>query len=177
VTDLATEEARAMSGRPAWRVAAACIKGVACPRCSAEKGVRCSGKVTCRERVWCQRAYERLVSTTSQAANGVFNAFLEAIAEHSSNVVIWQSNRTGEWRIMAGGPDISAGTLQQGITGGLIRLITWTGCGAWAITEGGAAYAEEWARVREAACASAQPTAPPVDADAATRAFMERAKT
>jgi hypothetical protein len=176
VTDLATEEARAMSGRPAWRVAAACIKGVACPRCSAEQGVRCSGKTTCRERVWRERAHERAVATSRQAADGAFNAFLEAIAEHSADVVIWQSNRTGEWRIAAGGPDISAGVLQQGITGGLVRLVTWTGGGAWAITEAGAAYAEEWARMRGAAKPSVQLVAPPVDAEAATRAFMERAK-
>lgn len=106
----------------------------------------------------------------------MFNAFLDAIAERGADVVIWQSNLSGEWRITPGGPDISAHVLQQGITGGLVRLVIWTGGGAWAITTEGAAYAEEWASMRRQAEPSAQPVAHPVDAAAAMQAFLELGK-
>ena len=56
-TLLEVEAARAMSGRPAWRVVAACVKGGPCPRCEAAAGVKC--RVQHIERVWAQRARER----------------------------------------------------------------------------------------------------------------------
>lgn len=176
MADLATEEARAMSGRPAWRVAAACIKGTACPRCQAPMGARCSGKVTCRERVWAQRANERARAGGRAVDVAVF---LDAVSDPptpAGAVIYWHA---GEWRLPScyGGRVVEAGSLHRAIFGGLVRL-----SGAqkpeWIITESGAVLAEEWARSRAAqAELPSQPVAPPVDAAAATQAFLERVTT
>lgn len=179
MTDLATEEARAMSGRPAWRVAAACVKGVACPRCEVAAGARCNGKTTCRERVWRQRAQER---ARSSCIDSLGHAFVPVMLDENlaAGSVIWWHPQAGEWRLpeTAGANDISPEVLAEAIRGGLVRLAISGGImPAWVVTEWGHSLAIGWAdaRSREAA-PSAQPVAHPVDAAAAMQAFLERGK-
>jgi hypothetical protein len=131
---------------------------------------------TCRERVWRQRAKERAEFHPPALADVA--AFLNAVSgppTPTGAVIYWHA---GEWRLPScyGGRVIDAGALHRAILGGLVRL-----AGAvkpeWIITETGAAYAEEWARMRaQETKPAAEPVASPVDAAAATQEFLERGK-
>lgn len=173
MTDLATEEARAMAGRPAWRVAAACIKGVNCPRCKAMKTVRC-WPATCCERVWRQRARER---SARPSPVGV-HAFLEAVAaiDLRAGVVFWWDEHYEVWRITS--VDMSESMLAPAIRGGLVRLTVSNGVRPeWVVTEHGEALAREFGDLNhEQSEPAVPPIAPAVDAEAATAAFLERTK-
>ena len=134
--DLSSEEERAMAGRPAWRVQAACISGTACHRCGALAGSGCKrpgpGKkaTTCRERVWAMRALER--SRGKPPLRDAVAPFLDALAStigpYLGTIALWDDS-----------------VLDPAIRHGLVRLaIGPLGAPAWVVTAAGAEYAEEW---------------------------------
>ena len=145
---LAAEEERAMAGKPAWRVRAACVAGVACPRCMAAIGVKCGTRskpvASCRERVWAMRALQRAHGKAPMVADVA--PFLDTIA----GVKPGDATSFG-WRVdlktwaLASGEEIADADLAPAIRHGLVRLSI-SGAPVWVVTEAGAEYAAGWER-------------------------------
>lgn len=152
---LAAEEARAMAGKPAFRVRMACVAGIACPRCRAPIGTRCSRppvagirgtpkpEPSCRERVWAMRALQRSPAMSRLPRVADVAGFMDAIAGADLTFGIYMDG--GMWRA-AGQPLFADDSdLDPAIRHGLVRLsVAASGAPVWVITEAGAEYAAGW---------------------------------
>ena len=155
---LAGEEARAMAGKPAFRVRMACVAGVACPRCGAPVEARCvrpkaqgtrgiKGSANpaplCRERVWAMRALQRSPAMSRPPRVADVAGFMDAIAGADLTFGIYMDG--GMWRA-AGQPLFADDSdLDPAIRHGLVRLsVAASGAPVWVITEAGAEYAAGW---------------------------------
>lgn len=178
-TLLEVEAARAMSGRPAWRVVAACINGGPCPRCGRPAGVRCipQGFNVCPERIWAQRARERGAAKPKREHAAGAQAFIEAVALHRINADAHVSRtRDGGWCWPSAWDCAPIDTLAMdaAIACGYVRLAN---CGGpvWVVTDAAVVLADamrsESAAVEQSAV---HPSAPVIDAAAAVADFAAR---
>jgi len=153
-TMLAAEEERAMAGKPAWRVRAACVAGVACPRCMAAIGVKCGPRskpaASCRERVWSMRALQRAQGKAPMVADVA--PFLDVVAKFISTPVLGAMLEPGMhlgarvW-LTQSYASIADDDMQAAIRHGLVRLsVASGGAPVWVVTEAGAEYAAGWKR-------------------------------
>lgn len=175
-TLLEVEAARAMSGRPAWRVVAACVKGGPCPRCEAAVGVKCKAAVTCNERVWAQRAQERAAGKMQRGRREGAERFIKAVAEHGINAGAHVSRtRDGGycWPSAWDCAPIEVLAMDAAIACGYVRLAN-LGGPVWVVTDDAVALAD--ALVSEIATAEqvAHTSAPVIDAAAAVANFAAR---
>lgn len=178
-TLLEAEAVRAMSGRPAWRVVAACVKGGPCPRCGAAVGVKCRPTMTPPhiERVWAQRARERGAAKPKREHAAGAQAFIESVALHRINAEAHVSRtRDGGWCWPSAWNCAPIDTLAMdaAIACGYVRLAN---CGGpvWVVTDAAVVLADamrsESAAVEQSAV---HPSAPVIDAAAAVADFAAR---
>lgn len=184
-TLLEAEAERAMSGRPAWRVVAACVKGGACPGCGRPAGVRCipRGFNVCPERVWAQRARERAAGRVPRGQHDGARAFIDAVIRERVAVgaVLWRRPDAEGWNwpdeCGTGGVELAA--MDAAIACGYVRLAISGGVmPVWVVTEAAVEQAAAWAvEAIEADAAieqEAKPSAPAIDAAQASADFSSR---
>ena len=203
-TLLEVEAARAMSGRPAWRVVAACVKGGSCPRCGALTGVKC--RTPHIERVWAQRARERGAAKPARVHATGAQAFIDVLVRERvpAGAVLWRRPDTegwhwpdewdalvpppntwlAAWRVLkpggallaCGAGDVEPAAMDAAIALGFVRLATSGGImPVWVVTD--LAWLETVHAMAEAAkheAAAAQPSALVIDAEAAVADFQRR---
>jgi len=177
-TLLEVEAARAMSGRPAWRVVAACVKGGSCPRCGALIGVKC--RTPHIERVWAQRARERGAAKPARVHATGAQAFIDVLVRERvpAGAVLWRRPDTEGWHWPdeCGAGDVEPAAMDAAIALGFVRLATSGGImPVWVVTD--LAWLETVHAMAEAAkheAAAAQPSALVIDAEAAVANFAAR---
>lgn len=156
---LAAEEARAMAGKPAFRVRMACVAGIACPRCRAPMGARCSlppvagirgtpkPAPSCRERVWAMRALQRSPSMSRPPRVADVAGFLDVIpGDIKAGDALWWVASLSAWEMSDhGAKSVSDTAIDSAIRHGLVRLsVASDGRPLWVITAAGAEYAAGW---------------------------------
>lgn len=156
---LAADEARAMAGKPAFRVRMACVAGVACPRCGAGAGTRCSrpkvpginwapgAAPSCRERVWAMRALQRSPAMSRPPRVADVAGFVDAVAGHVATGFTLSWVPTLSMWMLDGhaATQVADAYLDSAIRHGLVRLsVASDGRPLWVITEAGAEYAAGW---------------------------------
>jgi len=177
-TLLEVEAARAMSGRPAWRVVAACVKGGSCPRCGALTGVKC--RTPHIERVWAQRARERGAAKPARVHATGAQAFIDVLVRERvpAGAVLWRRPDTEGWHWPdeCGAGDVEPAAMDAAIALGFVRLATSGGImPVWVVTD--LAWLETVHAMAEAAkheAEAAQPSALVIDAEAAVANFAAR---
>ena len=182
-TLLEVEAARAMSGRPAWRVVAACVKGGPCPRCEAAAGVKCRRPVnsnggSCNERVWAQRARERGAAKPARVHATGAQAFIDAVIRERilAGAVLWRrpDAEGWNWPDERGAGNVEPAAMDAAIALGYVRLAISGGVmPVWVVTD----LAEQEAKALAAGqddAEAAQPSAPVIDAAAAVADFAAR---
>lgn len=142
---LAAEEARAMAGKPAFRVRMAAKSGIACPRCQRPMGVRCgrntSNEPSCRERVWAMRALQRSPAMSRPPKVADVAPFLDIVTKTALDYGI---HPHGDGWII-GAEMMRDDVLNVAIRHGLVALrVSEYGGPVWVITEAGAEYAAGW---------------------------------
>ncbi len=179
---LDTEVVRAMSGRPAWRVVAACVKGGPCPRCLRPMQAKCviqSGSA-CRERVWAQRARERAEGYRPRRAQAAgAQGFIGVIVRERVAVgaKLWRrpDAEGWHWPDECGTGEVDPAAMDAAIACGLVRLAISGGVmPVWVVTEYAVREAAAWAVEVLNEAAAALPPAPSVDAQAASQALAAR---
>lgn len=187
---LEVEAVRAMSGRPAWRVVAACVKGGSCPRCEAAAGVKCRRPVnsnggSCNERVWAQRARERGAAKPARVHAAGAQAFIDAVIRERilAGAVLWRrpDAEGWNWPDERGAGNVEPAAMDAAIALGYVRLAISGGVmPVWVVTDLAQREAEALAAevIAEAAkqgeAGPAQPSAPVIDAAAAVADFAAR---
>lgn len=180
---LEVEAVRAMSGRPAWRVVAACVKGGSCPRCGALTGVKC--RTPHIERVWAQRARERGAAKPARVHAAGAQAFIDAVIRERilAGAVLWRrpDAEGWNWPDERGAGNVEPAAMDAAIALGYVRLAISGGVmPVWVVTDLAQREAEALAAevIAEAAkqgeAGPAQPSAPVIDAAAAVANFAAR---
>jgi len=144
---LAAEEERAMAGKPAWRVRAACVAGVACPRCMSALGVKCGPKskpaASCRERVWAMRALQRAQGKAPMVSD--VTPFLDVVANLAAGQTLRPMEFHGDlaWYAVNMARPVADADLIPAIRHGLVRLsVASDGAPVWVVTEAIAGFTE-----------------------------------
>ena len=154
---LAAEEARAMAGKPVFRVRMAAVAGIACPRCGAVMGARCKQKPgafaagnrapSCRDRVWAMRALQRSPAMSRPPRVADVAGVLDVIpGDTQAGDALWWVASLSAWEMADHGAEsVSDAALDVAIRHGLVRLsVASDGRPLWVISEAGAEYAAGW---------------------------------
>lgn len=184
-TLLEVEAVRAMSGRPAWRVIAACVKHGPCPRCGALAGVKC--RVQHIERVWAQRARERGAAKPKREHAAGAQAFIDVVIRErvAEGARLWRRPDAEGWHwpdecgAGAGAGDVEPAAMDAAVALGYVRLAISGGImPVWVVTDTAvreaATLAAEVIAAHEAEQQATQPSALVIDAEAAVANFAAR---
>lgn len=176
-TLLEVEAARAMSGRPAWRVVAACVKGGSCPRCGALAGVKC--RTPHIERVWAQRARERGAAKPARVHATGAQAFIDVLVRERvpAGAVLWRRPDADGWHWPdeCGTGTVDPAAMEAAVALGYVRLAISGGVmPVWVVTDVATTLAAEIIAAHAVEQQAVKPSAPRVDAQACHDALIAR---